>query len=337
MVKSLAHIVLITLVLLMASCFNEDIHLNPPQPDWMTLECDLSDSTGQLYLDINQRSVVRKENIHSWDIAFDSRKDSFSLILNWSRGMACYNTGLKRLTEYQFDDQVDWHYEKIRTGNRHTAIGEWGDFGYENPQSYGIYYLISLGYDAWGQHMGYTLMSIRDFEDNHYEIEFADPISPKESFIYRIPKSQKADYTYFSFRDGGHILPQVEWPANWHIMTSPMLSDEKKSPYDLHVKGDLYLNYGILLNPEICEVAIDSSGDFSSLKYVDALNMSFSSDPSAIGASWYSWNQQTQSIQCHSTYTYVVRLINGMMYKIQIAQAEREGHVLRLKLAVKNL
>lgn len=337
MVRKSFNISLAALLLLTGSCFSEDVQLTALQPDWMEIECDLSDQTAQMFLNMETREVVSQNSIHSWDMAFDCREDSFTILLNWARGMASYNTGLTRLTEYEFDEDVDWKFERIRSGISNSSIGAWGDFGYNKPQSFGIYYLLSLGYNAWGQHMGYILMSIRSFEDNAYHIEFADPISPKESYIFSIPKKKEAEYTYFSFRNGGQILEIEPKSSDWQLMTTSMVSDERKGPYDLRLGSDHYLNYGILLNPSICSVAIDSTLGFDNIRYVDALNLNYHNNPAGIGNSWYEWNAQNANYSCRNKHVYVLKLKNGQFLKLMAQNLQKEGSKYRMKIAVQNL
>lgn len=337
MVRIIFYIWLTTTLLLSSGCFSEDVQLTALQPDWMEIECDLSDNTAQLFLNMETRQVVSQNSIHTWDMAFDCREDSFTILLNWARGMASYNTGLTRLTEYEFDEEVDWKFEQIRSGTSSSSIGAWGDFGYNKPQSFGIYYLLSLGYDAWGHHMGYILMSIRSFEDNAYHIEFTDPISPKESYIFSIPKKKGAEYTYFSFRNGGKILDIEPNSSDWQLMTTSMVSNEKKAPYDLRLGANHYLNYGILLNPSICSVAIDSTMGFNNIRYVDALKMSYHKNPAGIGNGWYEWDALKANYSCTNKLVYVLKLQNGQYLKVMAQNLQKEGSKYRMKLAVQNL
>lgn len=320
------------------SCMSEEMSMKTPTPTMVTVEADTRDHTAHVYLSLKDQRIVGTHSLTGWDLAFDCREDSFTIHLNWTKGMACYNTGLTRLTEYAFNEDVLWRYEHYPMFNQtSSALGVWGDYSFQNPKSYGIFYLISLGYNAYGAHMGYRLLNIRHFSDSAYHIEFMDPLHAMESTEFQIAKRNDRDFQYFTFQAGGQLIDAGIQEEDWQLMLAPFVSPERKSPYDRQIDSAAFLSFGFFAEHGTCEVAIDSSLDFDKLRYIDALQMTFNPHPATIGASWYSWDEQTQQFSCRRNLNYVVKVRSGEYYKVKMTEIERTEYGIYVQLAVQGI
>lgn len=312
--------------------------MEPQLPSWLTMQADTRDHTAHVYLSLKEQRVVGTHSLTGWDLAFDCREDSFNIHLNWTKGMACYNTGLTRLSEYVFNENVQWRYEHYPMYSQTTsALGVWGDYSFKNPKSYGIFYLISLGYNAYGAHLGYRLLNIKHFSDSTYHIEFIDPLHPMESTLFSIPKRGDRDYQYFTFQEGGQLIDAGIQEKEWHLMLAPFVSDERKCPYDRQIDTSAFLSFGFFAEPGTCAVAIDSSHDYESIRYIDALNMTFSSNPALMAAGWYYWDKQSRKYECRKNLNYLLKVRSGQYYKIKMTEMERTEYGISVRMAVQGI
>lgn len=320
------------------ACISDEMSMDAQVPASVIMTADTRDHTAHVYLNLDNQNIAGTHSLTGWDLAFDCREDSFNIHLNWTKGMACYNTGLTRLSEYEFNEDVDWRYEQYPMfSEKSSALGEWGDYKYHNPKSYGIFYLLSLGYNAYGAHLGYRLLNIKHFEDSSYHIEYIDPLHPMESAIFSIPKRKDRAFQYFTFQEGGQLIDAGIQEKEWHLMLSPFVSAERKSPYDREIDSSVYLSFGFFAEPGTCQVAIDTSRTFESIRYIDALQMNFSANPASMAAGWYYWDKNTQENALMTKVSYILKVNSGKYYKMKMQELERTNYGISVKLAVQGI
>lgn len=159
--KKKSSLIFFGLMLLTTGCHKEEIPIDKRPPgDFITNSVGIGEYyENQLYFDLESNSVISTNLKTAWDLAFESSKDGWHVILNSGRGMAIAKS------ELSFDDlnstsDAIWNWD-VPSGNLDsTAIGDWRD----NSQVY----IIDLGYDQDANHLGYKKIQFTNVTETDF-------------------------------------------------------------------------------------------------------------------------------------------------------------------------
>lgn len=207
--KKLHIFFILSMIILLTSCFKEDEKITPHDPgDVKTETIELTkDYRYQVYFDLNPGEVVSTNNKKEWDLGFEGAENGWHIILNTSNFMIAAATG-----QTDFSLPIDtvgftWKYD-VSSGNRDsTAIGKWIDF--LPPDSVKSYsnevYVIDRGYDELGNLRGLRKIVFLGLENNIYTFRYANLDGTAEN-TFSIGKDPTVNYVFFSFDEGGKQL-----------------------------------------------------------------------------------------------------------------------------------
>jgi len=298
--------VILIIALGLSSCFKEaDVVMDD---SLFTLEIETtSDRNGQIFFDLENRTVVAQNSIYNWDMAFDCREGKFSIILNSAKGMAAYNTRSKRFEKKFEIQQYPWRFDHPCGDLNLTCIGEWGDFSFDNPQSYTEVYLINLGLRGQKTPLGFRKVQFLKFQDSSYIFHFAELNGHNESFD-TIRKDPDFNFIYYSFNDGGKIR-RIEPPKDdWDIVLSPYLDEHRElGPFDISVNKDFAIYDGLMQNRHKHEVSIDTVRLRDEIGYFDMDNYEWSPYTNLIGNTWNQWSAKDSSYHILKPKTYLLK------------------------------
>ena len=136
------------------------------------------------------------------------------------------------------------------------------------------------------------------FQDgNSYKIKSADLDGGNEN-TFTISELSGTDFVTFSL-DGSadsQIYPNDD---SWDLLFSQYITQfDEETPY---------LVTGVLVNPLICEVSVDSTSSFNDIDLSAATSMTFSSDADGIGYDWKEYFLDEGYYLIHSDRNYVIK------------------------------
>lgn len=320
--------------LFLGSCFIEEQGMDPIVPENIEIVSDF-ENEGQLYFDIGTREMVKTSSIYAWDLAFDCRPGHFNILLNSAKGMAVFNTRQTEFTKLFEERDYNWEFDQPRGDLEKTAIGEWGDFSFNNPQSYSEVYILHLGYDSDRRPLGYKKFKVHGFAGSKYIVQMAD-LNNDNNFTRFIDKNRSFNFSYLSLQDTGYVV-EIEPPKEtWDIVITPAPdSIYNLSPYDLELSKGLALSESILSNRFRHSVALDTLNRFENITYFDIDRVSFSPQINTIGNNWKVWNENTYTYEISRSNRFIIKDNEDSYYGIEFLSFEKpsiNGSIFRFRL-----
>ncbi|MCU0371271.1 MAG: hypothetical protein MUC31_07645 [Bacteroidales bacterium] len=307
-------------LLMLSSCYKEDEKIIPHDPGeakTATIEM-MNDYRYQVYFDLGSGEAVSSNLKKTWDLAFDSSRDGWLILLNSSNFMLAARTGTTDFSIPIDTTGMDFQFD-ASSGNMDTlAIGKWVDF--DGEDSVKIYtnevYAIDRGYDEVGNLRGMRKIVFQEVTDTSYTFRFAYLDGSGEN-SFTVIKDPEVNYINFSFDNGGEQLklepPKRDWDLLFTQYTTLLYTNEG-DPYP-------YLLTGVLSNPAFVGVAQDTLYDFSAIDRSIAETMFFTDILDEIG---YDWKDVTGDVSSGSVIyvivpglNYVVRDTDGFLFKLR--------------------
>lgn len=326
---------LIIASLVLSGCFGKDEIMPVTESERIEIN-DSSIGPMQIFYSLRERKIVAKNSIYAWDLAFDSREGLFTIRLNSAKGMGVCNTGA-------FDFNVDYSNYKcsfitdpVKNPNE-TAIGNWGDFSFSNPQGYGQIYLVNRGMFEQGREIGIKKLVVKSFKDSVYYIQFANPDGTELSAI-KVQKKPGQRYVYFTFEEGGKEVNIEPNPESWDLLISPFTDTVSHLKYLFKPFNNLAVYDAILLNPTHREMAADSFKNYEEINFRHLNDYRYSSDINMIGKRFWYWDDVYDDFAVKTGPTYILRDNLELYYKFRFTEFRRNerGHLI-LRFDLKNL
>ncbi len=292
---------------MLSGCFTEEYPILPLPDEYVTLST-YRPVNGQVYYSFGSRSQVKSNSVEDWDLAFSCKEDDYSILLNSARGMSSYNTESKDFdATYHYED-YDWEYDDCSGRGTISCLGDWGDFSFDNPQSYGNVYIINMGVDLKGMPTTMIKMKIRKYTDNRYNILISDlDNNQKEEFI--IPRNDSFNFVHLSLKTKEvlHLEPPKEdWDILFTSYAAPMGAKEAY-PDAIPLPRRYELVEGVLLNPYQRHVTLDSTGNFDNLDFFEIEGHVFNDTTNYIGRNWFNWLKPEKQYVITSDNTYIIK------------------------------
>lgn len=262
---------------------------------------------GQIFFDLKRRQVVAQNSVYDWDMAFDCRDGEFNIVLNSAKAMAAFNTGIKNFEHKFAIQQYPWKFDHPCGDLNMTCIGEWGDFSFDNPQSYSEVYLINLGIRGIRTPLGFRKVQFIKYQDSSYIFQFAE-LNGMNGFMDTVKKDPNYNFMYYSFKDSGRIV-QIEPPKDdWDILLSPYVDEMREiGPNEIRVNKDFAVYDGLMQNRHAHRVTVDSTRKLNEISYFDMGQYEWSSFTNRIGNSWNRWSSKDSSYHMVKPRTYIIR------------------------------
>jgi len=280
-------------------------------------------TSGQVYYSLKEQRVVKENGVEAWDMAFSCTEGRYDILLNTARGMGSYNTHSKDFDAYYANDKYPWEFDKNDGQKNQSSLGAWGDFDFDNPQSFGDIYLISLGVDLRGEHTGIVKLRINEYSENRYSIKVGDLEGVNER-EYVIERNDSFNYVYLSFEKNGVL--HLEPPKNqWDLLFSPYTARRKPGktpPLLFSVTKEHNLVDGVLLNPYHRHVAIDTISDFDDIDFFDVESYVYSDTTNTIGQRWYAWFEERLQYKVTRENTFIIKDNDKNYYAIEFESYE---------------
>lgn len=293
------NILFILIIFLITSCIKKEIPVSQHISGTGTeTQIEMGqDYRKQLFYSLKNNSVIKSNNKEEWDLGFESSTTGWHIILNSSRRMAA-SKNQANFADITDADNLSWNWD-AHTGNLDsTAIDNWLNENY--------LYIIDMGYNHLGIHLGYKKLKCLEMDEDQYTIEFGDLIELTASTT-SILKNSSTLFTYYKFGVGEIDIAPInsKWDLQFtqytHLFTNP---------------SDAYLVTGVLLNRLNTSAAKITSKTFEEINFYNAEDISYSSDISYIGYNWKWYNFTTSLYTVDSETTYLVKTAEGLIYKL---------------------
>ncbi len=263
----------------------------------------------QVFYNLNSNIIISQNNKTDWDIAFSCPENNNHIILNYAKGMYVWRITNKSFTEVTdtigFEQNKKWD----------ASSGAVDSTAFSNINDSSVVYLIDLGYNEMGIHLGFKKLSVLWNTNKSYKIRYAN-LNGTSYNEQQILKDEKYNHVAFSFK------------LNKVVAFQPI-----KSTFDLEFTQytytflepyQSYLVTGVLINKGI-KVAKVSSIPFSDIKLSDTLLYSFTSSADAIGYDWKYFNFNDGKYTVDPTKIYIIRDLSGFFYKLHFIDFYNEN------------
>ncbi|MFT4521625.1 MAG: hypothetical protein ACI8ZN_000562 [Bacteroidia bacterium] len=310
---------------MLSGCFRDDVK-EPALPEIFD-QINTSAQIDQVFYSLKNRRIVASNSMFDWDLAFACEKGKFSIKLNAAKSMRAYNTFSREIDiDYTYlinqSYALNWTYEHpgMTEGG---CLGKWGDFSFENPQSYGHVYIIDRGFNLYLNGLRYPpkKMRVDGFGSNSYKVTFSD-INGDNMTQVVVPKNNTHNYVYIELDYGS--TRAIEPPKDeWDILFTPYIDSvgimNSIPALDSTAPG-LALYDGILINPHARSAAMVANSALADIDFFTVDGLNFSSKLNSIGNQWLigsgilnrNINPEKQSfvIQDNERNSYALQLLN---------------------------
>lgn len=289
------------------SCLQKELPAKPYQPgDETTANVSMgSDYRWQLYYDLENNKVVRKNLKDVWHLGFEATADGYHVILNGSSFMFAYPTGKTNFATVVIADTTGHKHWDSPTGLLDsTAIGEW--------KGNNEVYIIDKGYSVDLTHQGYKKVQILSVDEQKYTVKYANMDGSSEKTVM-ISKDSSYNFAFLALKDEPEVLLVEPPKKDWDIV----FSQYTHVYYDT---WETYLVTGCLLNRYKTTAFMDSIITFKELNYDRALHYTLSPFINTIGYDWKTVGSTTgggADYKVHTNMNYIILNSRGNYFKLR--------------------
>ena len=313
MLRLFQSLILVSMTLMFSSCFKEDETITAHVPgNFITDTVALTDNYQyQIYYNLYD-SAIAGSNIRSiWDLGFESSPSGWRVILNSS----CFMKSTY-LDGHIFGTPADttgakWLFNPSDGSADSLVIGNW--FTVEGNDTLGTnrVLLIDRGVDAKGISRGFKQLVVDSLKNGTYYFRLAafNGTNPQS---FSISKKSDVNHVLFSISNPTTVVSEP-LKSSWDLLFSQyttLLFTDTGIPYP-------YLLTGVILNPSLVMVAVDSVTSFDNINFEKAQSMVFSSKADGVGYDWKKYNFDDGSYKVNSKIIYVIRDTKGFYYKFR--------------------
>lgn len=313
MQRILLSLIFISFTMLVSSCFKEDEPIAPHMPgNYIIDTIALTDTyRNQVYYNLNDSAVAGSNIRSTWDLGFENSPSGWRVILNTS----CFMKSA-HLAGQSFGTPVDttgaiWLFDPSDGSADSLAIGKW--FSTAGNDTLGINRLLVIdrGVDIKGNPRGFSQLVVDSLRNGKYYFRVAalNGTNPKS---YTVTKKGDVNFVLFSISNPTEVVTEpgrYKWDLLFTQYTTLLYTDVG-DPYP-------YLVTGVLLNPALVVVAVDSITPFENIGFEKAQSMAFTKQADRIGYLWKKYNFTEGSYTVDPKIIYIIRDTKGYYYKLR--------------------
>jgi len=254
----------------------------------------------QVYFDLKTNSVVGQNLKTAWDLGFEATSDGNRIVLNGSKAMYAYNTGVADFSAITDTNGFAAHKTwDAPSGNLDsTAVGNW--VGTNNV------YIIDRGYNETGAHQGFRKIVFESVNSTEYKVKFAN-LNGSGLTELTIVKDDTYNFAFLSFASSSVVMiepPKADWDLVFtqyiHVFYEPELTT--------------YLVTGCLLNHYNTLSAKDETTPFANINFASLENYTLTNAANTIGYDWKVFDGSTYTVDPNKNY--IIRDREGFHYKL---------------------
>lgn len=313
------YIILFASALLLGSCFKkEDPVILPHGQSEITTLFLGENYEKDLFFDLSTNSYSERQS-SEWDLRFESGKNGWGVFVNNGTNIIVRKINVSGLHENLANDTNHFKAQKelVDAPDGHaesSAIGDWRTYRSSPPALEPGIYVIELSYLTGSDR--FKRLQVLDVNDSAFFIRITS-IGEIKTDTTILKKDKDRNFTYWSFKNGGHIVPNAEPDKHtWDIV----FTRYKHIFYDI-LPGNEPFPYrvvGALSSPYKVCVARDSMDHYGVIDAGSILNMDFSYDQNAIGYDWKTHAYgATGNYTVNPKITFVIKDTDGMYFKLR--------------------
>lgn len=310
-------IIAITIATLFISCEKDEIAIEAyDRGNIITTSINIDPTYKlQVFYNLNANSILSQNNKTDWDIAFSCTENNNHIILNSAKGMYVW-----RITNKAFTSVLDTNgFEQNKKWD--ASSGAYDSTAFANINDSNVVYLVDLGYNEMGLHLGFKKLNVLASTNKSYKIRYAN-LNGINYNEYQILKDDQYNYAAFSFKLN-KIVP-IQPIKNTFDLVFTQYTYTFLNPYQS------YLVTGILINNGV-KVAKGSNIPFSEIKLADTLSYTFSTRADAIGYDWKYFNFNEGKYTVDPSIFYIIKDVKGFFYKLHFIdfynESGEKGHI----------
>ncbi len=265
----------------------------------------------QVYFNFDLNGATGFTENTAWDIGLEGGADGYKIILNDARLMSAWKSDSKDIQTAS--DTLGFGQGKvIENANLvydQPALGDWRT---ETPV-----YLLDLGYNSAGQHLGYYWLQVQHSDSYEYAIAFRE-MDTEGTATITIPKTEGLSYSLYSLVNRESI--QIPTDNDWHIRFTRFTHQFDDPPL-------AYLVTGVLLNPNSTYAIEVLDVPFDEIDAETVGNIDFTNAPDEIGYDWKFYNFDLASYEVDATRSWVIQTSAGYYYKLRFIDFYSEDGV----------
>jgi hypothetical protein len=302
----------IAILLLLSSCFEPDETL--PKSKILDKTIHLNTAKNQAaYLSLSELSRSYDSTGSDWHLRFENETNNWGIFLNTLSRVAIYNTKSTYFDSINesFDlKPIEWQFDISTSEGLTPAIGDWGDFSFNNPKSFKNVYLVS-----WPGELSRKVykLQILDAKNDSYHFRYGTLNGSLDQTIW-LQKDEQYRFGYFSFKSN-QISKEIEPKKNrWDVcftFLSDSLSKHKNLPYLPTLEAEIGLYQGILLNDKLSQAAVDTLLSLEETDFFYAKNLPYQKQKELYSL-FYSWDQDLRKITVNTKL--ILYLTDGSRY-----------------------
>lgn len=266
----------ITLCLFLVSCFRPDEVLPPIAPQETTVNLSI-DENQSAYIDLGSILPEYNESEPAWHLKFQNTNQGWGIYLNTLDNVVIHNTtqtDFDAVDASSFGPEVVWQMDVPTPEGLSPALGEWGDFSFDNPKSFKDVFLI-----LWNdQDTSYLYkLQLLDATVNAYHLRYG-PLNNDTTYSVWINKDSDYAHSYFSFKKHKkvqNVEPQIgAWDLCFTYLQDS-IQTHQIFPEQYTINPNFGIYNGLLVNYRTNFLYLDTTAGFENIDYFYASKLEF--------------------------------------------------------------
>ncbi len=234
-------------LLMITSCLKDNLIV--PAPEMHSLKIELSAEQPAAFVDLKGKELYL-DHQDDWHLKFQNEDNNWAIFLNPLKDVSIHRTIFTELElvgpEYIVLNGPSWQKDVPLDKTILPAIGTWGDYSFEFPQSFNRVYLIRIKENT---SLKYRKFQILGATKERYTLEMSD-LDGSNSALVLVPKNEAFVHSYLAL-DSVPLLVNVEpMKSNWQINFTFGLDSILKNLHqaDISVQSDslgIYQIFGV--------------------------------------------------------------------------------------------
>ena len=308
-------------IIFFASCEKEDTAIVLPSPGSLEHQ---SVSLGsnfeyQAYVSLGNNSIVTRDYMHAYDLAFEASSQGTRVYLNNARMMFACNTGSLDISVADSSGK-HWRFDQEKLNPDSTAIGNWWIAAATQNNISNVFYI-----DRGAQILGndrYKKFQILSVTNLKYRVRFSNCDNNGVVEI-DVPKDTTYSLMYLSFDNGGKVVqvapPKDQWDFVFTRYTHEYFEYPESSPYRHYTVTGALLN--VWNDVQGCKNKLDSTPNYVAFDSCNANYMNqylFSKQADIIGYDWKYYVINDNHYYLTPNLYFIIQDKNGFYYKLRI-------------------
>lgn len=313
MLRLLFSILILSITVLVSSCFKEDALIVPHEPgNFITDTVALTDTYKyQVYYSLYDSTVAGSSIRSIWDLGFESSRDGWRVTLNSSCFMKSAYLEGQVFGNPSDTTGAKWLFNPSDGSADSLAIGKWFTVDGNDTVGTNRLVLIDRGVDVKGGPRGFSQLVIDSLVNGTYYFRIAafNGTNPRS---FSIRKENGVNQVLFSISTPETVVSEPARSA-WDLLFTQyttLLFTDVGEPYP-------YLVTGVLLNPSLVVVAVDSLSTFENITFETVQSMPFTKQADAIGYHWKKYNFDDGTYFVDTKVIFIIRDTKGFFYKLR--------------------